>query len=226
MRLRPAAAGAVAALLAAAAPAAASQLDVAVAPPGAQLGDAHTATGRMKADDGTPMAGRRISLEVRPYPFTGRFRPIDHTTTDEKGRFRFRGIALDRNADVRVVAFDGTTSGIARAFTYPSHDLTYRALDARHIRFTQTYRTPRDVKLTRRTFFYVGKASRPTAPIAAKAKTTRTRKGRFRSQATITLPKSWKGRFHYASCFRYSPGSGMGDPAQGCPRRYAFAANP
>jgi hypothetical protein len=223
---RAALAGAAVAALAGAAPAAASQLDVAVAPAGAQLGDAHEATGRMRDDDGTAMANRRISLEVRPFPFTGRFRPVDHATTDGKGRFRFRGIVLDRNADVRVVAFDGTTSGIARAFSYPRHDLTYRAADARHIRFTQTYRTPSDVKLTRRTFFYVGKASRHSAPIAARAKTVRTSKGHFRSRATIRLPAAWHGRFHYASCFRYSPKSGMGDPAQGCPRRYAFAVNP
>jgi hypothetical protein len=223
---RAALAGAVVAALTAATPAAASQLDVAVGPGGAQFGDAHSAIGHMKADDGTAMAGRRISLEVRPFPFTGRFRPVDHATTDDNGRFSFRAIALDRNTDIRVVAFDGTTSGIARAFTYPRHELTYHALDNRHIRFTQTYRTPRDVKLTRQTLFYVGKASRTSAPIAARAKTSRTGSGRFRSRATVTLPRSWHGRFHYASCFRYSPRSGMGDPAQGCPRHYAFAASP
>lgn len=208
----------------AAAPASASQLDVAVAPPDAQFGDAHTATGRMVDGAGKPMAGRRIALEVRPYPFIGAFEPVDHATTDRRGRFRFDGIKVDRNADVRVVAFDGTTSGIARAFTYPEHELSYAVVDARHIRirFTQTYRVPRDVRLTARTLFYVGKASRSTAPVMARGRTVRTRPGRFRARATVTLPRSWHGRFHYASCFRYSNGSGMGDPAQGCPKRYRF----
>jgi hypothetical protein len=205
-----------------AAPAIATQLSVVVGPGGARYGHGHYARGRLRADDGSPLAGQKIELEVRPYPFTGRFRVVDHTTTDAHGRFRFRKIALDRNADIRIVAFDGTTSGIARAFTYPAHRLTYRALDARHVRFTQTYRVPRRVRLTRRTFFYVGGATAHSAPIRARAKTRRVEPGRFRAIATVTLPRRWHGRFHYASCFRYSRGSGMGDPAQGCPRRYRF----
>jgi hypothetical protein len=222
--MRRALTAAVAAALLALAPATASaaRLGVAVGPPDAQFGDAHTAKGRMLTDGGAALAGRRIALEIRPYPFTGDFVPVDHATTDAKGRFRFTGIEVERNADVRVVAFDGTTSGIARAFTYPAHDLTFRVIDNRHVEFIQTYRVPRQVRLKRRTLFYVGRASASSAPVRARAKTVRVRRGSFRSRATITLPRSWHGRFHYASCFRYSPRSGMGDPAQGCPRRYAF----
>jgi hypothetical protein len=212
------------ALVALAAPASASaaQLNVAVGPPDAQLGDPHTAAGQMLDDAGKAMAGRRIALEVRPFPFTGDFRPVDHATTDKHGRFAFGDLEVDRNADVRVVAFDGTTSGIARAFTYPAHELSYTVVNSRRIRFTQTYRVPRDVRLTRETLFYVGRASRRTAPVVARGKPVRTRRGRFRARATVTLPRSWHGRFHYASCFRYSKGSGMGDPARGCPRRFRF----
>ena len=38
------------------------------------------------------------------------------------------------------------------------------------------------------------------------------------SQVTVTLPASWNGAFRYASCFRASAGSGMGDPDQSCPK--------
>jgi hypothetical protein len=224
MRARAAIAALAAAGAAAAAPGAAlaARLDVSVGPPQAHVGNVHFARGRMLADDGTPLAGRRVALEVRLFPFSGPFVPVNHATTDRNGHYAFDDLAIDRNADVRVQAFDGTTSGIARAFTYPAHTLHFRAVSATRIRLTQRYMVPAAVKLTRRTLFYVGRASSKSAPIAATAPTTRTRAGRFKSVAFVNLPKSFKGRFHYASCFRYSPGSGMGDPAQGCPGRFRF----
>jgi hypothetical protein len=202
--------------------AAAAEIDVAVAPPDAALGTPHTASGRMRSDGGAPLAGRRIALQARPFPFTGRWRAIDHATTNARGRFSFHGLEFDRNADVRVVAFDGTTSGIARAFTYPSHRLAYEVVGKRRIRLTQTYRTPRDVRLSSPTLFYVGSRHATSAPVRRRGRTTRTRPGRFRSVVVVTLPKAYRGAFRYASCFAYSRGSGMGDPAQGCPKRYTF----
>lgn len=221
---RPAAVAAVttAALLASAGSASAFQIDVAVGPPDAALGALHTAIGQMRTDAGDPLAGRRIALESRRFPFTGRWRPVDHATTDTRGRFAFDALQLDRNADVRVVAFDGTTSGIARAFTYPYHRLVYKVVGKRRLRLTQTYRTPRDVRLTRRTLFYVGSGRATTAGVKARGRTRRVRAGRFESVVTVTLPRAYRGHFRYASCFPYSRGSGMGDPAQGCPKRYTF----
>jgi hypothetical protein len=208
--------------LAGAASASAAPVDVAVAPPNAALGTLHSADGRMRSDAGTPLAGRRIALETRRFPFTGRWHAVDHATTDTRGRYAFDQLELDRNADVRVVAFDGTTSGIARAFTYPLHRLSYTVVGTRRVRLTQTYTTPRDVRLTKPTLFYVGSGHATSASVARRGKTRRTRPGRFRSDVTVRLPKAFRGAFRYASCFEYSPGSGMGDPAQGCPNRYTF----
>jgi hypothetical protein len=201
---------------------AASLLDVAVGPPNAAFGDLHTAKGRMLTDGGAPLAGRRISLQARPYPFGGRWRAVDHATTDAKGRFAFGDLELDRNTDLRVVAFDGTTSGVARAFTYPAHRLAYRSLGKRRIRLTQSYTTPPDVRLTRPTLFYVGSGKAVSARVTARGRTRRVKRGHFRSVVTVRLPRSFHGRFRYASCFKYTKGSGMGDPAQGCPSRYTF----
>jgi hypothetical protein len=213
---------AAAAALSLPATAAAAQIGVAVAPPDAALGTPHTAAGQMLSDTGAPLASRRITLQTRPYPYTGRWRAVDHATTGSTGRYAFGRLDLDRNADVRVVAFDGTTSGIARAFTYPSHRLSYRVVGKRRIRLTQTYLTPPDVRLTARTLFYVGSGRATSAPVTRRVKTQRTRRGHFRSVVTVTLPKAFRGSFRYASCFGYSRGSGMGDPAQGCPKRYGF----
>ena len=222
MRRRTVALVLAAAGLAAAPASALAALDVAVEPNEARYGDPHHAVGRMTDATGAPLAGRRIALEKRDYPFTGDFRPIAHADTDADGRFVFDDVLLSRNADLRVVAFDGTTSGIARAFTYPAFVLKYRPAGADRIRVTQTYRTPRSVRLKAPTRFYVGSANATRSSLSATARTRRIGAGRFRSTATIHLPASWKGRFKYASCFGYTKDSGMGDPARGCSRRFDF----
>src|SRR5690348_17666675 len=99
----------------------ASQLDVAVTPNNAALGTLHVVKGQMRDDAGAALAGRRIALQERPFPFTGAWKTVDHATTDAQGRYAIDDVELDRNTDLRAVAFDGTTSGIARSFTYPAH---------------------------------------------------------------------------------------------------------
>jgi hypothetical protein len=219
---RAVAAGLAVAGLAALPASALAALDVSVQPNEARYGDQHHAQGRMTDGTGAPLAGRRIALERRDYPFTGAFRPIAHATTDADGRFSFEGVTLSRNADLRAVAFDGTTSGIARAFTYPAFTLKYRPAGDDKITVTQTYTTPRTVRLTAPTRFYLGRGTASRSTLRVTAKTRRVAAGRFRATAKIHLPKSWKGRFKYASCFGYTPDSGMGDPARGCAKTFAF----
>jgi hypothetical protein len=50
------------------------------------------------------------------------------------------------------------------------------------------------------------------------AKVTRTRAGKYLSKVDFKVPDSWDGAFRYASCFRSTTGSGMGNPDQSCPR--------
>ncbi len=95
MRAAPVAALTAALALGGAAVASASALDVAVAPSTASLGALHTVTGAMRDDAGAALAGRRISLQVRPFPFSGRWRTVDHATTDAKGRYAIDDIELD-----------------------------------------------------------------------------------------------------------------------------------
>jgi hypothetical protein len=197
-------------------------LDVAVQPNEARYGDPHQASGRMTDANGAPLAGRRIALEERDYPYTAEFRPIAHATTDADGRFSFDGIKLSRNADLRVTAFDATTSGIARAFTYPAFTLKYRPAGTDRIRVTQTYTTPRGVRLGAPTLFYLGSGTATRSTRRVSARTRRIAAGRFRATAIIRLPSAWKGRFKYASCFGYSKDSGMGDPTRGCAQTFDF----
>ena len=109
-----------------------------------------------------------------------------------------------------------------RAYVFPFTTLTFRARSSRVIKLTQRYRVPKGVKLKQRTIFYVGKHGRKTAPRVASGKLERVRSGRYTSSAVVRLPKAWNGRFRYASCFRYTGGSGLGDPRATCPSKFRF----
>jgi hypothetical protein len=222
VRARIAAAAVAIAGLAAVPASALAALDVAVQPSEARYGQAHHVAGRLTDAAGAGLGGRRIALEKRDFPYTGTFRPISHATTGSDGNFSFDDVTLARNADLRVVAFDGTTSGIARAWTYPAFTLRYKPVAANRIEVTQTYTTPRSVRLRAPTLFYLSRSSAKRSSMRVRVKTKRTAAGRFAATATISLPKSWKGHFRYASCFGYTKNSGMGDPARGCPDRFTF----
>ena len=208
-------------LLLVAAPAASAlprvQLDV--TPRETRYRDATTFAGTV-TDGGVPVAGVEVVLEGREYPFAGAFEELGRVTTDEKGEFRLER-RLDRNTSVRAVAA-GVASGRERAYVFPRPELRFVAINPRVIKLTQRYRVPRDVRLERPTQFYVGPPGKATAPRAAVAEVRRTRAGRYVSTAVVRIPSAWEGRFRYASCFKYTPGSGMGDPRSECPRRFRF----
>jgi hypothetical protein len=213
------------------APAAASAavLDIQVSPKGGtDFGQAHTITGKLTGPYGAPLVGRQVELEVRSYPYRGRaFRSIAQALSDLDGRFAFER-AFPRNHQVRVFAPEfGDRSTVAPVYVFPRTALSFDLVRRNVIRVVQTYRTPANVKLTAPTLFYVGRAGKPRAPLAARAKTRpvrrrgKIRKGRFRASALVRIPQAWGGRFRYASCFPYN--AGMGNPRLGCPKkRYRF----
>jgi hypothetical protein len=212
------------------APAAASAavLDISVKPrAGADLGENHTVSGKLTGPYGAPLAGRQVVLEIRSYPYRGGFTAAETATSGEDGRFAFER-AFDRNHQVRVLAPEfGDRSVVEPVYVFPFTRLRFALVRRNVIRVIQTYRTPRDVKLTAPTYFYVAKAGKKRAPLAAKVKTKPVKrkgkrvKGRFRASAVVRIPESWKGRFRYASCFPYN--AGMGNPKLGCPKkRYRF----
>jgi hypothetical protein len=217
-------------------PAAASAavIDIAVSPSaGADFGEPHTVTGKITGPYGAPLVGRQVALEARPYPFKGDFTSVATATSGLDGRFAFDH-AFDRNQQVRVFAPEfGDRSFVLPVYVFPRTALSFDLVRRNVIRLVQTYRTPKDIKLTAPTLFYVGKSGKKRAPLAAKAKTKPVRakgkkgkkgkikKGRFRATAVVHIPRAWKGRFRYASCFPYN--AGMGNPKLGCPKkRYRF----
>jgi hypothetical protein len=180
-------------------------------------GSRHTLAGTL-ADGLTPLAAQQVILEGRRYPYEGSYRVMAKTLTDAKGNFTFRP-KLDRNHILRVVApAQQLNSQSVRAYTLPSFSLSYRALAPGVARLTQRYAVPKAVKLSSPTHFYIGRRGAKYASKTMAGATKRVSAGRYTSSLTVHLPASWHGRFRYGSCFRTSPGSGMGDPKATCPK--------
>jgi hypothetical protein len=206
-------------LLAAPAASAAVTVTMTVSPVEAQFGKPTKVTGTV-AEDGVPAAGRAVQLEGKRYPFTGAAQAIATATTAADGTFAFSE-ELSRNTLLQVTT-PGAASPRKRVYVFPATTLSFRARSSREIKLTQRYVVPRGVKLTQPTLFYVGPRGKDRAPRAASAKLKRTKPGRYRATALVKIPAAWKGRFRYASCFRYSGGSGMGNPRASCPKKFRF----
>jgi len=208
-------------MLLVAAPAASAATTVALEGPSTETTFGETTTLRgMVSTDGVAAAGVPVALEGRGYPFDSPFVALAQTTTAADGSFSFER-RLDRNWQFRATVA-GLKSHRVHTYLFPFTTLSFRARSSRVIRLTQRYRVPKSVRLKQPTLFYVGKRGRKSAPRVASAKLVRVRAGRYTSSAVVRLPASWHGRFRYASCFRYTGGSGMGNPRAGCPTRFKF----
>jgi hypothetical protein len=196
---------------------AAPNLDAALARDSVQYGAAHTVTATL-ADGTTPLAGQEVVLEGRRYPYEGSYRVIDRQTTDAEGKATFKP-ELDRNHRLRVLV-PGLTleSEVLNAYTLPAFELSFRALRPGVVRLYQRYTVPKTVKLKAPTLFYLGSRRAKKASLRESGDVDRTKAGRYSSHVTVTLPDGWNGAFRYASCFRPTPGTGMGDPRAKCPK--------
>jgi hypothetical protein len=209
---------AVAALLIAPASASAAPvLSVELTRDSVRYGAEHRVTGTL-LDGVAALPGQEIVLEGRRYPYEGSYRVIERATTDGEGKFELEP-ELDRNHRLRVTApAVGQTSPLLRAYVLPEFRLSFRALRPGVVRLYQRYTVPRSVRLKAPTLFYLGPRKAKRASRRVSADVERTRAGRYLSKVDFRVPDSWDGEFRYASCFRASSGSGMGDPDQSCPR--------
>jgi hypothetical protein len=190
--------------------------------PSVRYGAAHTVTGGL-TDGATPLAGQRVVLEGRRYPYEGSYRIIERATTKADGSYEFRA-DLDRNHRLRVSApAQALRSEPLKAYTLPGFELSFRAVAPGVVRLYQRYTVPKRVRLRAPTLFYLGRRSAKRASMRRTGALKRVRAGRYASQVTVRLPARWNGAFRFGSCFRASTGAGMGDPHQSCPRlRYRF----
>ncbi len=206
-------------LIAAPAAQAAVTVDMKIDPAETRFGERTTVSGSALSD-GLPFAGQPVQLEGRRYPFENDFQVLETGVTNPDGTYAFE-TELPRNTDLRV-STGGAVSDQDRAYVFPAFTLSFRARSSTVIRLTQRYRVPNGIRLDQPTIFYVGRRGADRAPRAATGELEKIRAGRYRSTAIVRLPKSWNGRFRYASCFRYSGGSGMGNPRSSCPQKFRF----
>jgi hypothetical protein len=187
-----------------------------------RYGSAHTVKGTL-TDGSTGLAGQEIVLEGRRYPYEGSYRVIERATTALDGSFRFK-VKLDRNHRLRVSApAQLISSKFAQAYTLPDIELSYRGVAPGVVRLYQRYSVPKRVHLSAPTLFYLGPRKAKRASLRRSGELKRVRAGKYTSRVDVRLPMSWNGTFRFASCFRASAGSGMGDPKQSCPRlKYRF----
>jgi hypothetical protein len=208
-------------MLALPATAQAAQVSLGLQQPEVQYGTAHHAEGRL-VEGTAPLAGRTIQLQGRAYPYAGPFQTLATATTDVNGAYAFTR-KFNRNMQLQAVAPDaGASSPIVRAYVFPRPRSTFKALSHNRLKIIQFLRTPANVKLSAKTNFYLAPKGAASAKRVARAKPRKVGRGRFKATATVRLPRAWNGEFKYASCFRYSEGSGLGNPGASCPKRYRF----
>jgi hypothetical protein len=182
-----------------------------------RYGAKHTLEGRL-VDGDVPLGAQEVVLEGLRYPYEGSYRVIARATTDDNGEFSFKP-ELDRNHRLRVVAPEqDIRSDVQRAYVLPAFELSFRALRPGTVRLYQRYTVPPSIRLSSPTLFYLGARTSSRASLRRTGEVTRIRAGRYTSQVDVTLPRGWDGEFRYASCFRVTPGTGMGDPEARCPK--------
>jgi hypothetical protein len=182
-----------------------------------RYGASHTITGTL-VDGAVPLGAQELVLEGKRYPFEGSYRVIGRTTTDPEGKFTFKP-ELDRNHRLRISApAQELQSNVLKAYVLPAFELSFRAIRPGVVRLYQRYTVPKSVRLTAPTLFYLGKRGAKRASVREDGELKFTNRGHYTSQVTVTLPEAWHGAFRYASCFRPTPGAGMGDPKATCPK--------
>jgi hypothetical protein len=185
---------------------------------GIHFGQRHEITGTLTSDGTAPLAGQQVVLQGQPFPFEDPLKQLATATTAADGTFTFEQ-ELSRNTKLRVVAPGANArSEVVTAHVFPATSLSFRQIRSGVVRITQSYRVPRDVRLSGKTLFYVAPRNAKTSKINRLASTKRTSAGHFRARVTVTIPASYNGRFRYAACYRYTPKSGLGDPKISCPR--------
>jgi hypothetical protein len=188
---------------------------------GVQYGTPHEATGRL-VEGTTPLAGQAVEIRSRAYPYNGAFTKVATVVTDANGFYELTR-RFNRNVELQAVAVaQNAVSRTRRAYVYPRPRSTFKSLSGSRLRITQFLRTPAGVRLSAKTIFYLGPGNAKSAPRVASATPRKIGRGRFKATATVKIPRRWKGAFRYGSCFRYSEGSGLGNPRATCPEKYRF----
>ena len=192
-------------------------------------------------EDGAPLAGRTVRLEVSEASVRGQLEarrraaappPTAATRSPPRAQAqppgpRAAGGPARATSPYVLPEPDALSPRRVRLRAAGVHARVHAARRARRSAITQTYTVPKAVAADRadpllRRPVQAGPA-RPLHRERAPFATRRRRRGGCAPAATSRarpsrIPASFAGRFSYVSCFGYSKGSGMGDPGLRCPR--------
>ena len=212
-RLAPVLAALVVTCAASTAPSASAQEPLYVAVTATQpdhlwTGDPATISGRVTLADGQVAAGRVVTVEGRPYPYTGAFTEQAKLIVGTDGRFVYTARPVT-NMQVRIRGDAGQVSQTVplRVFHFAlSGEL--QALRKGRQRATELSAVPPGYAISK-TYLYFCRPKAKRCSYVAKGR-ARVSGQRMTARATFTAPRKYRGK-RYKVVFRYVPRPGWGD---------------
>jgi hypothetical protein len=171
-------------------------------------GDPATVTGHAALADGQAAQGRVLTVESRPYPYTGPFTVTTQILSDNAGNFTYP-LRPTKNVQVRIRGDAGQTSPIAtfRVFAL-AQEGKLKSLKHGRYRASETSAVPEGFKIAKAyLYFCKHKAKRCTFAKTGKAKVS----GQRMTASAIFKPPAKYAATKYTVFFRYVPKAGWGD---------------
>jgi hypothetical protein len=171
-------------------------------------GDPATVAGRATLPDGQAAQGRILTVDSRPYPYTGPFTPIGQVLSGNDGRFTYEQRPT-KNVQVRIRGDAGTPSPILtfRVFAL-AQEGGLKSLKKGRYRASETSLVPDGFQIAK-AYLYFCKPKAKKCKYAAKGK-ARISGQRMTTQAKFKPPKKYAAK-KYTVFFRYVPKAGWGD---------------
>ena len=166
-----------------------------------------TGTARFSVD-GSVAALKQLTVESRPYPYTGAFTPVGSIITGADGRFTYEQRPT-KNVQIRIRGAAGQASDILtlRVFAL-AQEGDLKALKKGRYRATETSIVPAGFKIGR-AYLYFCKPKAKKCTYAAKGK-AKVRGQRLTASANFKPPRKYAAK-KYKVFFRYVPKAGWGD---------------
>lgn len=171
-------------------------------------GDPATVTGRATLADGQAAQGRPLTVESRPYPYTGPFTPETQILAGNDGRFTYERRPT-KNVQIRIRSDAGQASPILtfRVFAL-AQEGSLKSLKHGRYRAGETSLVPGGFKIAK-AYLYFCKPKAKKCTYAAKGK-AKISGQRMTTTASFKPPKKYAAK-KYTVFFRYVPKAGWGD---------------
>ena len=171
-------------------------------------GDPAKVNGRATLADGQAAQGRILTVESRPYPYTGPFTAIGQVLSGNDGRFTYEQRPT-KNVQIRIRGDAGQASPILtfRVFAL-AQEGALKSLKKGKYRASETSLVPEGFMIAK-AYLYFCKPKARKCTYESKGK-TRISGQRMTASATFKPPRKYAAK-KYTVIFRYVPKAGWGD---------------